>query len=234
MQFFIFVLLLCVFLFLFVLFILAKDDVMFLRKNVSVEYLFNISILSLLGGLFFARFIFVIFHFSSDYLNPLVFFIFPYFPGLSLFGGIIGTWMVLTFLLKSKKTFPRGRILDFFSISALSVFPIGYVGYVLLSKRPFLSLDGFFIVIYSFLFLFFIFFFFQKTKKRELAEGSIAYLFLSLVSLFALVTTLSSGFLPLSILYWLQIGLFLFAFALFLFLLNKNEEVITFPQRRVR
>lgn len=234
MQFFIFILLFCVFIFLFVLFILSKDDVMFLRKNVSLEYIFNSAILSLLGGLLAARILFVLFHFSLDYLNPLVFFVFPYFPGLSLFGGVFGSWLTLYFLLKSKKSFPRERILDFFAISALSVFPIGYTGFVLLSKKPFLSLEGFFIVFYSFLFLFFIFFFFQKTKKRELAEGSIAYLFLSLVSLFALVTTLSSGFFPLSIIYWLQVILYIFSFTFSLLLLNKNEEVIGFPQKRLR
>lgn len=232
MQYFIFVLFFCLFLLLFSVFIFSKEDVLFLRKNVTLDFLFNCALLASLGALFSSRLLYVLFNWSPNYLNPLVFFVFPYFPGLLLFGGIMGGWLVLLFLLHSKKTFPKARIADFFALSTLSVFPIGYIGYVLLSGSSLVSLEGFYIVFYIILFFFFLFYFFRKTKKRELEEGSVAYLFLSLVSFFALVSTIATNNTS-TFSYWFQIGLYFLSFVFFLFLLNKNEKVLFIPQRRM-
>lgn len=231
MQFYIFVLLLCLFLFLFSIFVFSKEDVLFLRKNVTLEFLFNCAIVASFGGLFFARLFYVLFHWSSHYLNPLVFFVFPYFPGLSLFGGIIGGWFVLLLLLKKKKNIPQARIADFFALSMLSVLPIGYIGYVFLSGSSFVSLEGFYIVFYAILFFFFLFYFFRKTKKRDLEEGSIAYLFLSLVCFFALISIIATNTVT-EFIFWIQVVLYFLSFSYFLVLLNKNEKVFTFPIKK--
>jgi len=109
-------LLISLFLFLYCVFVLAKDDFLLLRKNVTLEQLFNVSFLSFFGGLFLSRLVFVLEHAKAAYLNPLVFFLFSYFPGLSITGGIFGATLVL-WVYTGRKKIPFGRILDIFSVS---------------------------------------------------------------------------------------------------------------------
>ena len=104
---------------------------MFVRKNVTLEALFNLSFFSAGLGLLISRLIYVLLHPSADYLNPLVFILFPYFPGLSLPGGIIGG-ILFVILYNKRKKIPTGRILDFFALSFLTAIPIGLLGSQLL------------------------------------------------------------------------------------------------------
>lgn len=89
--------------FLFVFHTLAKEDFVFLRKNITLEQLFNTIFLGLPFVLLFARLFYIAFHFKLTYLNPLVFFVIPYFPGLSAGGGIIGAILWIYFFTKNKK-----------------------------------------------------------------------------------------------------------------------------------
>lgn len=133
MQFFIFVLLICFLIFLFCLYLLANDDFVLLRKDVSTEKVFDMalvmSILSLLG----ARILYVIVNPNSGFLNPLVFIMFPYFPGLSLTGALIGALFAFFLFYAKYSKVPVGRLLDFFSISFLATLPVGLLGYLFLS-----------------------------------------------------------------------------------------------------
>ena len=89
MQILIIVLIVCLLVFLFSLHILAKEDLIFVRKNVTLEVLFNVAFYTMGVGLLSARIVYIVLHFSFGFLNPLVF-PFPYFPGLSLTGGVVG------------------------------------------------------------------------------------------------------------------------------------------------
>ncbi len=104
------------FLFLYCVFVLAKDDFLLLRKNVNLEQLFNAAFIGFCVSLFFSRVFFVLQHIKSDYLNPLVFFLFPYFPGLSITGGIVGA-LLLVWIYAKRKKLPFGRVFDIFSLS---------------------------------------------------------------------------------------------------------------------
>ncbi|MBI3366803.1 hypothetical protein HY041_04225, partial [Candidatus Roizmanbacteria bacterium] len=136
MQFFIIVLLICLFVFLYCVYLLSNDDFIFLRKDVTMERLFNLVFLGGLFSLFFARAVFGIFNQKSIFANPLVFLLFPYFPGLSLLGGVLGVGAFIGFLATRKNsTLPLGRMSDFLSIAFLITLPIGYLGYFVLSEE---------------------------------------------------------------------------------------------------
>lgn len=110
------ILLISLFIFLFTLFALSREDFVLFRRNVDMEKVFNIAFLTLGIGLFFARLVFVTLYFKPVYLNPLAFVLFPYFPGLSLAGGLLGASIGLAVLLRGKK-YPEGRLFDFFILS---------------------------------------------------------------------------------------------------------------------
>src|SRR6185312_9578343 len=95
-----------------------------LRRNVSLEQVFDSAFLMAIFALLIARIVFVGLHFKTDYLNPLVFFLVPYFPGLSLAGGLIGSLAFLWFYTRFFKI-PTGRIVDIFSVSFISAFSSG-------------------------------------------------------------------------------------------------------------
>ena len=89
--------------FLFTIYVLSKEDMVFVRKNVSLEQLFTLSFLSLGVSIFFSRLFFVLFNFKTIYLNPLVFFLIFYFPGLSFPGGLLaGAGFVLLYARRKK------------------------------------------------------------------------------------------------------------------------------------
>lgn len=114
------------FVFLFTLFAMARDDFVLFRRNVDMEKVFNVAFLALGIGLFSSRLFFVIFNFKPVYLNPLAFLLFPYFPGLSLPGGILGLGLGLIFILSGKK-YPEGRIFDFFMLSGTVAMIVGEI-----------------------------------------------------------------------------------------------------------
>lgn len=185
MQFFIFVLLLCFLIFLFCLYILARDDFVLLKKDVSMERVFNLAFGLGIGSLLVARILFVVLTQDGKFLNPLVFLAFPYFPGLSLIGGVVGG-IAIFFLLTRNKT-PKARLFDFFSISCLSSLPFGFLGYFLLSNQL-LSVEPISIIIlYLALFIFCIKILLPKLITGDLKEGTIGLIFLVSFSLISII-----------------------------------------------
>ncbi len=126
MQYFIFLLLFLFLFFLFMLFVFCRDDFVLFRKNVDMEKVFNLAFLVGGMGLFFSRIFYVILFFKPVYLNPLAFLLFPYFPGLSLPGGLLGGSLFLAFLLRGKK-YPEGRLFDFFILACSLTIVFGQI-----------------------------------------------------------------------------------------------------------
>lgn len=185
MQFFLLFLSLSFVLFLFCLHIFGKDDFILLRKNISLETLFNLAFIAAGIGLFSARVVYVAEHPSSTYLNPLVFFIFPYFPGLSLVGGICGSLVYLYLYCKQQK-YPVGRVLDIFSMAFLSIIPIGVIGQLFISqKNDIVSLLGE-ICMYVAVSIFFLKLLHPRLVNGEIRDGKITHYFLATYSLVAL------------------------------------------------
>lgn len=192
MQFLIIVLLICFFLFLFVLHFLCRDDFILLRKDVSVEKVFNIAFGVVPFALFFSRLLHALSSPSTNFLNPLYFILFPYFPGLSLIGAILGTGLSLYLIFGSKKM-PIERMLDLFSFSAVSVIPFGALGYFALNRNMF-SLEAlFFFVFYLLTAIFFYFFILSKFHKGRIKEGSASFLFLVFISIASILGEIIFG-----------------------------------------
>lgn len=127
------VLLVSLIIFLFSIHALSSDDVVLLRKNIQMEKIFNMAIYTILFGMFISRVVFIADNFDPAFLNPLVFLLFTYFPGLSLVGSVLGGGTFLTFQAKRKK-YPVGRLLDVFSLAGLSSLAVGLVSYGLLTN----------------------------------------------------------------------------------------------------
>lgn len=126
--------------FLLSLYLLAREDFVFMRRNITVEQLFDIAFLTALVALFFARIVYVALHFTTAYLNPLIFFLIPYFPGLGISGAVIGSFFFLLWISKNRKI-PGGHLLDVFSVSFAYGFSATLLGYCIIQlvHRQFLS-----------------------------------------------------------------------------------------------
>jgi hypothetical protein len=192
MQFFLFVLLVCFFIFLYCVYVLANDDFIFLRRDVSMEKIFNIIFLGGLIGLLASR-LFYGFSHPVIFKNPLVFLLIPYFPGLSLLGGVVGVGIYILSLMRHREDpLPLGRISDFFSVAFLISLPIGFIGnFLFLSGNVEMIRSGALAISYFFLFIIFLKFFLSRLLNGKFKEGKITFLFLAF---FSLVNLISNAF----------------------------------------
>lgn len=222
MHYFIVLLLVLFVIFLFTLFVFCRDDFILFRKNVDMEKIFNLTFLVILIGLFFSRFLYVLLYFNPMYLHPLAFLLFPYFPGLSLAGGLLGGSFALMFLSRSKK-YPEGRVFDLFMfafiitlcIAEVAMFGISY-GTTKRISLPFLA---------HAIVLFLIFLLSLRVfKNHSLKEGSVGLaivVFLSMVYIGAAIAQ-KTGDMYKEVGSWILVTLFAIVFFL------RQERVTAF------
>lgn len=170
-------LVIALFIFLFTFYYYAKDDFYFIRKGILMDEMFNIVFIGLFFSIFMGRLVYVMFHLSTKFVNPLVFFLIPYFPGLSLFGSIVGLFFSIVLLTKRRKIH-GARFLDYTSIALLSALPVIFL---------FVYKDLYLTVIHTVLFIFFTKSLLPKFHKGSLKEGSISLLFLIMFALAVLL-----------------------------------------------
>jgi len=104
----------------------------FLWKNISLtsykeEDVFDVFFISLIGGLFVSRLLYVILNFNKFGFNLLKFILINGYPGLSLIGFIAGVLLFL-FLYLSTKKIHFLEIIDYFVAPAFLVLTIGKLG----------------------------------------------------------------------------------------------------------
>lgn len=104
----------------FLVYSLAKNDFVLLRKNISLHELFDGVLLSMVVGLLLARIFYLVEIQEFSWFHPFRFFHLVKLPGLSLFGFFVGVIPVLYFLLRKKKVLLR--VYDIVFISLLPVF----------------------------------------------------------------------------------------------------------------
>lgn len=182
MDFILPVLIFCFFTFLFIIYVLSHDDYVFLRKSISMEHIFNSVFLMGFSALFFARLIFVFLNPSVNYLNPLMFFLFTYFPGLSLTGAVTGMLVFIYFL---NKKIPKGRLFDFSSIAFLGAGAFGFLILILIhiiSDKFKNNLEFLIPFAYFVFFIVFLKVLLPIQKRGEFKEGTLGFLFLSFFS----------------------------------------------------
>lgn len=234
MNFFIVFLLLGLFTALFSVYYLSRDDLILLRKDVTIERIFNLAFIVFLVGLFFARLSYGVLYSTKIFSNPLMFFLFPYFPGLLLLGGIIGGLLFLLLISKSKNL-PAGRIFDIFSISVLSCLSLGYFGFFWLSRQNLLSVKPIFlIVVYIILFYVFIKYIHQYLLKGILKDGSGGLLFLISFSAISLVVNVVDKFKNNPFLGKPENPILFVILIISAVAFIKAEKLIKFPQKRLR
>lgn len=179
MNFVFFIILFCFFIFLYVLYYLSRDDFIIVRKDVSLESIFSTAFLVGFFSLISSRFFFAVFSQEQKYLNPIVFLAFPYYPGLSLVGSLIGGSLFLYFYSRYRKM-PSGKIFDLFIMSFIYVMPLGFLlnFIILLGKTTVFFNILFFVTV--FIFLLFAKIIFPFSSKGEIKDGSLGLIFLSL------------------------------------------------------
>lgn len=194
MNFLILVLLLCFVIFLYIIYVLSHEDFVILRRDVSMEKIFNGAFLFGISGLFMARFVYVFFHPSPIFHSFLGFLLFPYFPGLSMVGGLIGSFGFAYLYFKSRNL-PIGRLMDFFSISFLASYPLGLFGILLLSRQAFawpfyVSLLLSFVIV-----VVFVRYVLPLSLGGKLKDGSLSFIFFSSFSfVYILISIFLSNF----------------------------------------
>ncbi len=187
MQFFILVLLVCLVLFLYRIYHLANDDYVLIKKNITLEDIFNAVFACSLVSLLFSRLFYVLMNPDPVFINPLGFLLFPYFPGLSITGAILGGAFALFFFCRRKKI-PRARVFDFFSMAFIFVLPFGFLGYFLLSQ-DFTTGTIVKFVLYSLILFASNIYLYPKASSLEIKDGTISALFLVFFSLISLLSS---------------------------------------------
>jgi prolipoprotein diacylglyceryltransferase len=189
MEFYILFLLLALVVFTYTLYLLGREDVIFIRKNVTLEQLFNIFFLTLFVSLFLSRLVYVLIHPSWQFLNPLNFFSLISKPGLSVIGGVIGAGLYLVYYARLRRL-PLGRIFDFFALSFFSALPVGVFGAFFLSDSLRFTESIFLPILYLILFIFLVRVVFPKLLQGSLKNGSIGLIVLILFSLIWVLTSM--------------------------------------------
>ena len=181
MQFFFIVLIFCLVLFLFRLYHVANDDYVLVKKNITLEEIFNCALVCSLSALFFARLFHALINPEPVFQSPLGFLLFPYFPGLSLLGGVVGGALSL-FIYSRIKKFPMGRVFDFFTVSFAFILPFGLIGYFLFSQN--FSIGGIVLLgLFTLIGLGVNIYLYPKASSLGIKDGSISILFLIFFSI---------------------------------------------------
>lgn len=172
-------------LFLYYIYKLVKDDYVFIRKNISLEQIFDITFIVSWISLFFARVFYFIFNPQVSH-NIIFNFFSTNIPGLSLFGGFIGGAGAL-FLIGKYKKIPLGRLFDFFTLALVVSLPLGFLGAAALAKDFTLIAYLGNAVVYFIFAVFCVKYVHPKLASRELKEGNLQVVFLVFLAVVLLV-----------------------------------------------
>lgn len=215
------VLLISFFFFLYILYYLSHDDFVILRKDISLERIFNMAIISSLVSLLFSRLFFAIFNHNLQFFNPLVFLALPYFPGLSLIGGMIGGALFI-YAYSNYRKLPVGKTFDLFVISFIGVLPIGFLlTFIVLIGKTSLFFNLLFLCSLVFALLF-IKVFAPFSSRGEIKDGTIGLMFLAIFSFIYFLLKLFLDIKTFSFLDLENIALLLTLFASIIIIINQE------------
>jgi len=205
-----------IFIFFFCIYKLTKDDYIFIRKNISVEQIFDISFIVIVVSLLFARFIF----FSNIFSDGRNYFfnVFSFrSANFSLPGAVIGGLVFLYCLGKYRKI-PLGRLYDYFALAFLTALPAGFFCYIILLKKSEIFLFLMYTLFYVLLAIFFLKFLYPRFMNKTLKEGNISIFFLMFFSLLSFIPSVTNAektpFSFINVENFLLVVLFLFSFVL--------------------
>jgi hypothetical protein len=154
-----------------------------------MERIFNLAFLTAIVSIFFSRLSFVLESLDPRLLNPLEFLAVPYFPGLSLIGGMLGA-AIFIFLYGSFRKLPVGKMLDLFTLSFMGVLPLGLIGNFIVHLGK-VSLFSNLIFIFSiFVLLLFAKIIYPFSGRGEIKDGTLGLMFGAIFSFLYFMTRL--------------------------------------------
>lgn len=173
----------CLFLSLFLLYILVRHDFVLARKSLLLQEIFDTTFIAYLAFFAVGRITYILGEGRYGMLNVLKFFYIFKFPGLLFIGGFLGFGTVIYFVFLKKKI-----LLRIFDIYCLSMYPLFL--YALVTSYS----SGYFLYFNVLIFLLSCIFLglgIYSYKNYTLKDGSITFLFLSLISIFTIVSEFS-------------------------------------------
>jgi hypothetical protein len=217
------------FIFLYCLYRLIKDDYVFIRRNISLEQSFDIALGVICLSLIISRFFYLFFH-AEKSKNIFVSFFSANSSSFSLIGALIGGLFAL-YLLGKYKRVPLGRMFDFFTLAFSVVLPIGFLLASFFVKDKVLPLHFLTVGVYFLLTVVFWKFIYPKLINRTIKDGALTNLFFMFFIVVSLLISLVGFFSHVGTFFTIQNG---FWGALFIFnsvLLIKQERNSTRGRR---
>ena len=146
---------------------------------------------------------------------------FPYFPGFSLIGGLIGASIFIYFYTNYRKL-PKGKLFDLLFVSFAYVLPLGFfITFIILLGNTSLFFDTLFI---SSIILFFIFakFILSFSLKGEIKDGSLGLIYIAIISFIYFIENLFLNIKTFSFLSFENITLLITLFTSLILLINQE------------
>jgi hypothetical protein len=181
--------LVCFFLFLYIVYYLSRDDFVLTRKDIPVGKVFSMIFLTGLVVLFSARLLFAFAHPATLLLNPLSFFAVYRYGGLSLVGALVGA-EVFIYLYCQYKKMPAGKIFDLFSLAFIGVLPVGLVINFVLSLGRVGLFENLLFVFSVLLVILFGKVIYPFSAKGEIKDGSLGFMLTALFTFSYFLTKL--------------------------------------------
>lgn len=157
----------------FYIFSLARRDLVLVRHSIGEEAIIDLVIASFFFGFLGARILHVAIYFENFGFDIFRWILFPYFPGLSLMGGVLGALGFILIFCRKRKL-PIRTILDIAVLGFLLASPFGFLG-----AFPIYIIEG---ILFFLLFLIFTIFRKMRIIRRD---GIVA---LTFFCIFAIVT----------------------------------------------
>jgi hypothetical protein len=145
----------------------------------------------------------------------------PYFPGLSLIGGMLGAGIFI-FLYSNFRKLPIGKILDLFTLSFMGVLPLGIIGNFIIHLGK-VSLFYNLIFIFScLLLLLFAKIIYPFSGKGEIKDGTLGLIYGAVFSFLYFMTKLFLDIKGFSFLSLENILILVFLFSSLILLINQE------------
>jgi hypothetical protein len=215
------VLLICSFLFLYIIYYLSKDDFVLARKDIPIAKVFSMVFLTGLISLFSARLIYALAYPTSVLSNPLGFLAFYRYAGLSLIGALAGAEIFIYFYAQYQKM-PAGKIFDLFILAFIGVLPVGLIGNFILNFGKVGLFANLLFIFSILLLLLFGKVIYPFSAKGEIKDGSLGFIFLAIFSFLCFLTKLFLNLKDFSFLNPENILLLVMLFSSLFLLLNQE------------
>lgn len=169
---------------LFILYILIRHDFVLARKSLLLQEIFDTTFFAYIAFFIVGRLAYIVSSLKFSLLNIVTFFHIFKFPGILFLGGVLGFSLVIFFAFSKKKILKR-----LFDIYALSMYPL------FIFALCYSYLAGFFLYFTILIFLLSCFFLgvgIYSYKNYVLKDGSVALLFICLISIFTIISEFSN------------------------------------------